>query len=118
MQLCNSACSCISAASSPLCSFPLLSPLPVRRALQVLGLACALAGFILIFEAVRQATGTSVSTYTTHRRLGIAAMSMGLFQLLALVLRCVCCVMVCAIAACYVCAGIWTWKCGNIWLAV
>ena len=38
-------------------------------------------------SAVKEATGTSVSTYTTHRRMGIAAMTLGLFQLTALVLR-------------------------------
>lgn len=38
-------------------------------------------------SAVKDATGTSVSTYTTHRSLGITAMSCGLFQLTALVFR-------------------------------
>ncbi|PSC69354.1 alpha beta-hydrolase isoform B [Micractinium conductrix] len=59
----------------------------VHRAVQVLGLSCALAGFIIIFSAVEQATGSSVSSYTVHRRLGISAMSLGLFQLTALLFR-------------------------------
>ena len=41
-------------------------------------------------SAVKDATGTSVSTYTTHRRMGIAAMALGLFQLTALAFRQVC----------------------------
>lgn len=72
---------------SPIAPTPRCHHLPCR-AIQVLGMSCALAGFILIFVAVQQATGTSVSTYTVHRRLGISAMSMGFFQLFALVLRC------------------------------
>ena len=39
-------------------------------------------------SAVEQATGSSVSSYTVHRRLGISAMSLGLFQLTALLFRC------------------------------
>jgi hypothetical protein len=54
----------------------------------MLGLACVLAAFIIIFQAVEDATSTTVSAYTVHRRLGIAAVSMGLSQLLALVARC------------------------------
>lgn len=59
----------------------------LHRAIQVLGLACALSGFIIIFYAVKEATGTSVSAFTTHRRMGISAMTLGLFQLTALVFR-------------------------------
>jgi hypothetical protein len=53
----------------------------------VLGMSCTLSAFVIIFVAVKDATGSSVSAYTTHRNLGIAAMSMGLFQVTALVLR-------------------------------
>ncbi|KAL4443838.1 hypothetical protein ABPG75_011575 [Micractinium tetrahymenae] len=59
----------------------------VHRAVQILGLSCALSGFIIIFIAVKDATGTSVSIYGLHRRLGISAMSLGLCQLTALVFR-------------------------------
>ena len=39
-------------------------------------------------SAVKDATGTSVSTFGLHRRLGIVAMTLGLAQLTALVFRC------------------------------
>lgn len=54
----------------------------VHRGVQITGLACALTGFILIFAKVGSGT-----TYTLHRRLGISAMTLGLCQLSALVLR-------------------------------
>ncbi len=42
---------------------------------------------LLACSAVQDATGTSVSTFGLHRRLGISAMSLGLFQLTALLFR-------------------------------
>lgn len=59
----------------------------LHRGVQILGLSCALSGFVIIFIAVKEATGSSVSIYTVHCRLGISAMILGLAQLTALVFR-------------------------------
>ncbi len=55
----------------------------IHRALQVFGLTCVLTAFILIFSAL----GGHRSKYTIHFNLGIAATTLGLVQLHALVFR-------------------------------
>jgi hypothetical protein len=66
-------------------SFRSLGPIwfRIHRAMQVFGLICVLTAFILIFSAL----GGNKTTYTLHFNLGVAATTLGLAQLSALLFR-------------------------------
>lgn len=66
-------------------SFKNLGPIwfQIHRAMQVFGLICVLTAFILIFSAL----GGNKTTYTLHFNLGVAATTLGLVQLSALLFR-------------------------------
>ena len=66
-------------------SFRTLGPIwfQIHRAAQLLGLACVLSAFIIIFSAL----GGKKTVYTLHFNLGVAAFTLGMVQLSALLFR-------------------------------